>query len=263
MKRFKFTIIIIIMSITFLCLIVYFSNREKISFMKNGVGYKISDSFQFIKNISKVKKENDELRKTNSKLQNKAIEYDGALKQNEIIGKMLKFSNKRPNYNYMGAYIIGISENSDGFIINVGENKGIKKGMTAMSGDGLIGQVSSVGNKSSIVRFLSNENIAVAAIVEGTSDTDGIVKYYKNENNKVLAEMQQLSINSDIKKGDVIVTSGLGGIYPSGIKIGKVLTVQENKGEVTKTAIVEPFVDFSKIQEVFIVISKDPSGIKY
>ena len=61
----------------------------------------------------------------------------------------------------------------------------------------------------------------------------------------------------------LIVTSGLGRIYPSGIKIGKVITVHEDKGEVMKSAIIEPFVDFSKIEEVFIVAPKEPGEVKY
>ena len=223
MKKKKLTIVIIIMSITFLCLIVYFANREKMSFVENGFGYKISNSFQFIKNISKVKEENDELRKTNSELQNRALEYNLAIRQNENMQSMLKFSEKRPEYNYIGANIIGLNGNSfsDGFIINIGKNKGIKKRMIAMTGDGLIGQVVAVETNRLLVQCLSNENIAVAAIVEGKKTDNGIVKCYKDENNKLLAIMQRLPLDSDIKKGDVIVTSGLGGIYPPGIKIDR------------------------------------------
>jgi len=135
--------------------------------------------------------------------------------------------------------------------------------MIAMTGDGLVGQVTSVGYNWSIVTCLSNENIAVAALVEGKSAENGIVKGYKDKNNNIIAEIQRLSLDSDVKKGDVIATSGLGYIYPPGIKIGKVLTVQEDKGEVMKSAIIKPFVNFSKLEEVFIVASKDPSGIKY
>ena len=113
------------------------------------------------------------------------------------------------------------------------------------------------------MQCLSNENIAVAALVQSTRENNGIVKGYKDENNKLLAEIQRLSLDSLIKKDDVIVTSGLGGIYPSGIRIGKVLSVHEDKGEVMKSAIIEPYVNFSKIEEVFIVVPKENREIKY
>ncbi len=249
------------------------------SFVENGVGvtinsvqglvynefYKITNSFQFITNISEVKVQNEKLRKSNSELQSKALEYDVLKKESERLRSMLNFSKQRDEYNYVGADIIGVSGNSfsDGFIINKGENKGLKKGMIAITGEGLVGQVASVGNNWSIVQCLSNANIAVAALVQSTRDNNGIVNGYKDKNNKPLAEINRLSLDSRIKKGDVIVTSGLGGIYPAGIRIGNVLSVQEDKGEVMKSAIIQPYVDFSKIEEVFIVVPKETREIKY
>jgi len=275
----KLAVVIIILSVTFLSLIAYSANREKMSFVENGVGvtinsvqglfykgfYKITNSFKFITNISKVKEENEELRKANIEYQGKALEYDGLKQESERLRSMLNFSKQRDEYNYIGADIIGVSGNNflDGFIINKGENKGIKKRMVAMTGEGLVGQVTAVGNNWAIVQCLSNENIAVAALVQSTRDNNGIVKGYKDENNKLLAEIQRLSLDSLIKKDDIIVTSGLGGIYPSGIRIGKVLSVHEDKGEVMKSAIIEPYVDFAKIEEVFIVVPKETREIKY
>ncbi len=275
----KLAVVIIILSVTFLSIIGYSASREKMSFVENGVGvtinsvqglfydgfYKIRESFTFITNFSKVKSENEQLKKANSEFKIKALEYDTAIKENERLKNMLNFSELRDDYNYIGTNIIGISGNnlSDGFIINKGENKGIKKRMIAMTGDGLVGQVTSVGENWSIVQCLSNENIAVAALVVETRENKGIVKGYKDENNKLLAKVERLSLDSTIKKGDVVVTSGLGGIYPAGIRIGSVLSVYEDKGEVMKGAIIEPYVDFSKIEEIFIVVPKDTREIKY
>jgi len=274
----KLAVVIIILSVTFLSLIGYSANREKMSFVKNGVGitinsvqgvfyggfYNIKNSFKFITNFSKVKAQNEELLKANSDLKNKALEYDTSLKENVRLRKMLDFSKQRDEYNYVGADIIGVGNSfSDGFTISEGENKGIKKRMVAITGEGLVGQVTSVGSNWAIVQCLSNENIAVAALVQSSRENKGIVKGYKDENNKLLAEIQRLSLDSKVKKGDEIVTSGLGGIYPSEIRIGKVLSVHEDKGEVMKSAIIEPYVDFAKIEEVFIVVPKDQREVKY
>jgi rod shape-determining protein MreC len=269
----KLAVVILILSVTFLFLIGYSVNRSKMSFVENGVGvtinsvqgvfykgfYKIRSSFKFITNFSEVKKENEQLKKTNSELQIKALEYNAALKENERLRSIYKFSKPKDQYNYVGADINGLSglSFSDGFYINKGTKDGIKNRMVAITGEGLVGQVTSVGSNWSIVQCLSNENISVAGLVESTRDNDGIVKGYKDENNKLLAEIQRLSLNSAVKKGDVIVTSGLGEIYPAGIRIGSVLSVYEDKGEVMKGAIIEPYVDFTKIEEVFIVVPKE------
>lgn len=277
----KLAVVIILLSVTFLSLIGYSVNREKMSFVENGVGvtinsvqgvffngfFKIKNSFKFITNISDVKKENELLKKTNSELQSKSLEYTAAIKENIRLRQMYKFSTKNAQYNYIGADINGLIANSfsDGFTINKGENSGIKKGMVAITGDGLVGQVTSVGDNWSIVQCLSNENIAVAGLVDSTRDNNGIVKGYTDAKNQSLAQIQRLSLDSKIKKGDIIVTSGLGRIYPAEIPIGIVLSVHEDKGEVMKSAIIKPYVDFSKIEEVFIVVPKNTEAgeIKY
>ena len=277
----KLAVVIILLSVTFLSLIGYSVNREKMSFVENGVGVTINsvqgifydgflktrNSFKFLTNIAKVKTENEELRKSNSDLQVKALEYGASIKENARLRSMFKFSSQRDEYNYVGADIKGLCGNSfsDGFIINKGGNYGIKKSMVAMTGEGLVGQVTSVGDNWAIVQSLSNENIAVAGIVSSTRDNNGIVKGYTDEKNKLLAQIQRLSLDSKIKKGDVILTSGLGRIYPAGIRIGSVLSVHEDKGAVMKSAIIKPYVDLSKIEEVFIVVPKDTKAgeIKY
>jgi len=262
MKKFKLTeVIIILLVITFIRLIGYSINREKVSFVKSDVFHKISNSFQFITNIPKAKIENEELKKTNDELQTKSLEDDNLIKQNERMKSMLKFSKKRVEYNYIGADIIG--NNANGLTIDKGEDKGIKIGMIAMTGQGLVGQVIAVGSNWSILKCLNNETFSVAALVQGTKADNGIINGYKDKNNRLLLKLDKLSLGSGIKKGDVIVTSGLGKMYPSGIKLGKVLTVYDDKSSLVKNAIIEPYVDFSKLEEVFIVESKDPSGIQY
>ena len=66
-----------------------------------------------------------------------------------------------------------------------------------------------------------------------------------------------------IKKGDVILTSGVGMLYPKEIRIGEVIDVEEDQVKVMKNALVKPYVDFNKLEELFIVSPKDTREIKY
>lgn len=261
-KKIKLTVIILILSVAFLCLIGYSANREKMSLVENGVGVtinsvqglfydvfrKTSNSFQFITNISKIKKENEELRKINSKFQTKAKEYNAVIKENESLRSKLNFPKER--YNYIGVDIIGLIGNgyTDGIEINAGEDKGIKKGMLVMTEEGVVGLILSVGNNRSIVQCLSNANIEVAALVHSTRN-QGIVKGYKDRNNNSLAKIQ-LPLDSNVKKDDVIVTSKYGGLYPSGIRIGSVISVYADKGAVMKIATLKPDVNLEKIEKI-------------
>lgn len=275
----KLAVIVIILSVCFLFLIGYSVQRENVSFVENGVGatlnpiqgifYKIGsgvkNSLSFIFNINEIKKENEELRSMNKDLEYKSNQNALLEQENQRLRGMLNFTDLRNEYNYVGCDIVGISGSNflDGYIINKGKNVGIQKGMVAITGEGLVGQVTSVGNNWAIVQSLCNENIAVAGYVITTQESDGIVKGYKGNEDKFLAQITGLSIKSQVSKGDVILTSGLGGIYPKGIKIGEVLEVEEDKAAVVKNAIIKPSIDFNKLEQLLIVVPKETRDVKY
>ncbi|ARC85579.1 rod shape-determining protein MreC [Clostridium argentinense CDC 2741] len=281
MKKFKnkLAVIVILLSVCFLFLIGYSVQREKMSFVENGVGYtlnsiqsvvynignKIKNSFSFITNINNIKEENEKLKEENIKLSQMSTENEILTSENERLRNMLNFTNSKNEYKYIGADIKGLSGENflDGFTINRGSKDGIKKGMVAITAEGLVGQVTSVGSNWSIVQSLCNENIAVAAHVLSTKESDGIVKGYRGNDEKFLAEITGLSISSKIKEGDTILTSGLGLVYPKGIKIGTVLEVKEDKAAVMKSAIIKPTVDFNTLEQVLIVVPNDTIEVKY
>ncbi len=70
-------------------------------------------------------------------------------------------------------------------------------------------------------------------------------------------------MDSKIKEKDIILTSGLGAMYPKGIRIGEVKSIEVDKGKVMKNAIIKPYVDLRKIEEVFIVMPKNKEEVKY
>lgn len=281
MKKFKnkLAVIVILLSVCFLFLIGYSVQREKMSFVENGLGYtlnsiqsvvynignKIKNSFSFITNINNIKEENEKLKEENIKLSQMSTENEILTSENERLRNMLNFTNSKNEYKYIGADIKGLSGENflDGFTINRGSKDGIKKGMVAITAEGLVGQVTSVGNNWSIVQSLCNENIAVSAHVLSTKESDGIVKGYRGNDEKFLAEITRLSISSKIKEGDTILTSGLGLVYPKGIKIGTVLEVKEDKVAVMKSAIIKPAVDFNTLEQVLIVVPNDIIEVKY
>jgi len=123
--------------------------------------------------------------------------------------------------------------------------------------------VTSVGSNWSIVQSLVNENISVSVMVQSTRDATGYIKGFKDSQNSNLAKVYDLPMDSEVKEGDVIMTSGVGMLYPKEIRIGEVIKVTEDKVHVMKNAVVKPYVDFNKLEELFIVSPKDPREIKY
>ena len=101
-------------------------------------------------------------------------------------------------------------------------------------------------------------------------DTDVIIpaRYLNTSDKRELASHCMEDIDAEftkkVKEGDIILTSGLGYFYPKGLRIGEVISVSEDKVKVNKSAIIKPYVDFNKLEELFIIIPKDTSqGIKY
>ncbi|WP_315078394.1 rod shape-determining protein MreC [uncultured Clostridium sp.] len=275
----KLAVTIIVLSVTFLGLIVYTVKRENKTVIENGASnalkpaqtliYKatntVKETLDFFLNFSEVKNQSKNLTLENEELKSKLIQYSNLEEENERLRSIVNFAEQNNNYNYIGCDIIGYSGGNflDGYIVNKGENEGIKKGMVVMAAQGLVGQVTSVGSNWSIVQSLINENIAVSVMVESTRESTGYLKGYKDNKNRNLAKVYNLPIDSEVKEGDVIITSGVGMIYPKEIKIGEVTDVQEDKIKVMKSAVVKPYVDFNKLEELFIVSPKDTREIKY
>lgn len=280
MKPFKnkLAVTIIVLSVTFLGIII-FSIKSGSNSVSSGVGavvsplqkivYNINDkikgSFDFFLNFSKVKQENDDLRAQNAELESKMVEYNKLKDENDRLREILKFKDSKSNYDYVGCNIIGYSGGtlSQGYIIDRGTNDGIEKDMIVINYQGLVGKVTEAESNYSIVETILNENIAVSVMVESTRETTGILRGVKESKNENLVKIYNLPIDSQIKEGDVILTSGLGMIYPKEIRIGEVVSVSTDNLTVMKNAVVRPYVDFSKLEELFVIIPKDKINIKY
>lgn len=275
----KLAVIVILLSVSFLGLIGYSVQKENVSLMENGIGSVISsvqsvvynfgstvkNSAGLLFNIASIKAENDELKGENEELKSNSTQNKLLRSENEKLREMMNFTKTNDEYEYIGVDIVGLSGNNflDGYIINKGENDGIKKGMVAVTGKGLVGKVTTVNDNWSVVQSLCNENIAVAGYVLSTEESDGMVKGYKGNEDKFLAEITGISIDSKIKEGDTILTSGLGRLYPKGIEIGTVTEIYEDKAKVRKTAIIQPKVDFNKIDQLLIIVPKDIIDVEY
>lgn len=277
--RNKLAVTIIVLSVSFLGLIVYTVKKENRSIIESGAGstlnpiqslvYKgtnsVKGALDFFLNFSEVKAQNKELIEKNQELENKLSTYSDLKEENDRLRQILDFAEERDNYNYIACDIIGYSGGNflDGYIVNKGKNVNIQKGMIVITGQGLVGQVTSVGENWSIIQSLVNENIAVSVMVESTREATGYLKGFKDSKNKNLAKVYDLPMDSEVKEGDVIMTSGVGMLYPKEIRIGEVISVEEDKVKVMKSAIVKPYVDFNKLEELFIVSPKDTREIKY
>ena len=222
------------------------------------INSRVKETVDFFLNFSEVKLENEELKEKNTKLANELIEYESLKDEVERLREALNFTESKNNYNYVGVNIIGYSGSSlsDGYIIDKGSNDGIAKNMVVVSSKGLVGKVTKVSSNFAIVQSILNENIAVAVMDQQTREATGVLQGLSDKKDNNMPVVYNLPINSDVKEGDIIITSGLGKIYPKEIPVGTVVSVEEDNVKVMKSAVVEPFVNFNELEELFVVIPK-------
>ena len=279
MKPFKnkLAVTIVVLSVAFLGIII-FSLKSNSSVISSGVGSvisplqkiiynandKLKESFDFFINFSKVKQENEELAAKNAELENKLVEYNRMKDENTTLREMFDYSQANQNYNYLGCNIVGYSGGniSNGYIIDKGTNDGLKKDMIIITSVGLVGKITKADTNFSIVQTIMNENIAVAAMVESTRQTTGILQGGVDSKNEKLVTLSNIPMDSEIKEGDVILTSGLGGMYPKEIRIGEVISIDLDSVGLMKKALVRPYVDFDKLDTVFVVVPKEEINIE-
>ena len=271
MKPFKnkLAVTIVLLSVAFCGMIIYslqsdangisssvstvVSPLQKIVYNINS---RVKETVDFFLNFSEVKLENEELKKKNTKLANELIEYESLKDEVERLREALNFTESKNNYKYVGVNIIGYSGNSlsDGYIIDKGSNDGIDKNMVVVSSKGLVGKVTKVASNFAIVQSILNENIAVAVMDQQTREATGVLQGLSDKKDNNMTVVYNLPISSDVKEGDIIITSGLGKIYPKEIPVGTVVSVEEDNVRVMKSALVEPFVNFNEVEELFVVI---------
>lgn len=271
MKPFKnkLAVTIVLLSVAFCGMIIYslqsdangisssvstvVSPLQKIVYNINS---RVKETVDFFLNFSEVKLENEQLKQKNAELANELIEYESLKDEVERLREALNFTESRSNYNYVGVNIIGYSGSSlsDGYIIDKGSNDGIAKNMVVVNYKGLVGKVTKVSSNFAVVQSILNENIAVAVMDQQTRDATGVLQGLSDKKDTNMTVVYNLPIDSDVKEGDIIITSGLGKIYPKEIPVGTVVSVQEDNVKVMKSAVVEPFVNFNKLEELFVVI---------
>lgn len=178
----------------------------------------------------------------NAQLQEKRLE-------NERLRKILEFKSEN-SFELVPAKVISAEPTRlpTSLLINLGGKDGLKKGMPVVNINGLVGKVSEVLVGSSVVQLLFHPHCRVAAL-DQRSRVQGIVK----SKGGVILDLDNVPLDEDVKPGDVIYTSGLGGVFPAGLKIGRVITVYQDKDSVFKTIKLKPAVDFFRLEELFLI----------
>jgi len=224
------------------------------------VGYSVRSAGSSIWQIMTVYRENQALRAEIEQLRQNTLNVTEIMAENERLRAMLNYKKGAPQFDFVAATVVARDPGTwtSTIVINKGATDGITKDMPVVTPQGLVGNVVSVYSSSAKVQLILDPRSAVGTLVQRPeSRVAAIVE--GNGANPLVPRMVNIARDADIIKGDTIITSGFGGIYPKGLAVGEVMDVINEEGGLLKYAVLKTAVDFDRLEEVFVLVrSREP-----
>jgi rod shape-determining protein MreC len=224
------------------------------------VSYSAKQAGSFTGQLFTLYSDNQALRVENDKLKQTDVNITELLAENERLKAMLDYKKGAAQFDLLPAVVVARDPGSwtNIIIIDRGAKDGITKGMPVVTPQGLAGNVISVFSNSAKVQLILDSHSAVGALVQRPeSRVAAIVEGVASS--PLSPRMVKIARDADIIKGDKIITSGFGGIYPKGLLVGEVTDVVNEEGGLLKYAVLKTAVDFDRLEEVFVIInSREP-----
>lgn len=220
-------------------------------FLETGtiLGAKLSNSFSGLINIGKLAKKNKALEEENLHLKSENALLVEVSHQNEILKEELGFREKnQEKKELIPAQVIGYSPSSflEYIIINKGKKDGLKENQPVISRGYLIGKLIEVENNTAKVFLIINNKSLIPVILQESKGT-GLLRGGLGG-----LTVNNIAIDTPIKVGENVVSSGSGGIFPSGIIIGRVEKIISQSSSILQSVLIKSPIEFGKLQIVFI-----------
>lgn len=202
--------------------------------------------------IVETSKKNEELSSKIATLENQIFTLKEVQKENQRLKALLDFGKDIERKKVLAQVISWDSSNEFRVLrVNKGENHGLQLLAPVITMNGLVGYIYSLGKNYAEVLTILDQNNRVDAIV-ARSRSHGIVE----GNTDFTCSMKYVNRTEELVLGDVIITAGLGEIYPKGIRIGTISNIDKKNYGITQKVEIKPSVDFQKLEEVVILVNE-------
>lgn len=201
--------------------------------------------------------ENARLRSENTLLRLQVTATEEAFLENQRLRRLLDFK-ERSLYKLKAAEVMATNPLPDvhSLLINVGKETGLRKDQAVINDLGLIGKLAQVGDKTSVVELLLDRNLGVAVRFSHCR-VNGITSWAGGGSLLI----DNVPASAPVRIGEQVNTSGLDGVFPIGVPVGVVTRTEKIKHSIFLHVEVKPFVDFSLLEEVFVVINEVPAPV--
>ncbi|MBW7842588.1 MAG: rod shape-determining protein MreC [Ignavibacterium sp.] len=249
-EKFKEYIVLVVLIIISLILLSQNNSQgiQKVRAVAFGSFATVTSVFSDIFNISNLKKENEELRRTNAEIMLQLSKLRESAIVNDDLKGLLALKDST-DYPLIIASIISksLSKSQGTVTLNVGKSDGVKTGMPVITDKGIAGVIYSVSANYSIARTLNNVDLNLTVKCERTRE-NAVMKW--NGDRLVMINVPK---TFGLKKGDRVVTSEISSIVPLPIPVGIVAEVGNVEMGIFNEVTVKPFVDFQNVENVFVL----------
>jgi rod shape-determining protein MreC len=216
----------------------------------------LQNSLSVLPNYLNLRRENEALRELNLALSDEVSRLREGKLENLRLRQLLNLK-ELGEHRYIGANIVGknLQLLRNTITLDVGENEGVQVNMPIVSERGLVGKVISTTGHYSIGQILLNKDVRVSAKVQRIR-VDGIVRW--DGGHDLL--LQNVARTDDVQTGDLVITSDYSAFFPKGIKVGVVSETRPLPGSLFQAVTVKPAVDFTALEEVFVMQFKADSS---
>ena len=225
----------------------------------------LSSRYIAVYQILNTSQDENELRTRNIQLENEVaqlqsqiISLQQQISDSQGLEELLGYASKSPQYQPMAASVIGRDPSPflHYIIIDQGSDSGVRQGMPVITQAGLVGRIDSVTAGAARVQLITDPGAIVNVQLQSQKIDAQLVGSLTGELN---SEMVPQDV--PLQTGDVILTSGLGGSFPTDILVGQVISIRKLENDLFQSATVQSIVDFSQLQAVLIIKNFQPVDI--
>lgn len=209
--------------------------------------------------VASLLKRNAELEAELARLQAEVVALQQQVAETQVLNTLLGFVQDHPENEYISAAVIGRDPSPfmHYVIINRGADAGLQHGMPVVMQDGLVGKVDAVDAVAARVQLITDVSSRVNIRLQRSGAEAVLVGSVTSE-----IGLEMIPQEARVPVGDVIVTSGLGGEYPSNLIVGQVTSIREQAFDIFQTATVQPSVDFASLSYVLVITNFQPVNIE-
>jgi len=207
------------------------------------------------RDVASLRQRNAQLEEENAQLRTQIIELQQQLREADVLYALLDFARADPDNVYVAAAVIGRDPSPflHYLIIDHGSDDGIRHGMPVVTQQGLVGRVDAVTAGAARVQLITDGDSVINIYLQSTQAN---ALLYGSITGDVSVEM--IPQDEIVQPGELILTSGLGGNYPSDVLVGQVISVRSLSNELFQTASIQPAVDFANLRAVLVITNFQP-----